>query len=457
MRIIKLRKSGWIEKQGLQYVSPSFQICDLGRAYRLKDSSEELGFAKHGTLQEWQDNVGTYCYGNHLLIFSLCTSLSGTMLKFVPEINSSIFNFVGKSSIGKTTALRVAASVWGNKRFIQQWRATSNALEAIAESHNDNLLILDELSQSSGKDISEAFYMLGNSRGKSRMKTDSTLRQAKSWRLMILSSGEVGIADKIEEAGGKVKAGQLVRAIDIDANVGEHGIFNCLHGTPSGSDLSNLLSRNTGKYYGTVAEEFIKQLTRDITECDLTDAIQNEFGNAKQRIYNKFDLSNAHGQVQRVANVFALVETTGVLAVNLGIFQTTQEQIQESVDFVFERWLSERGRGTAEDVDIVEKLQDWILQNEARFRDWDFPDSKVLNALGFKKIRQNEDKIYYVLPSLFSREFCKDFVGLGYKPLRNILKDKGVMEVYADGRNPTINLPDDSRKKMVALRIKMKN
>ena len=450
MRIIKLCKSGWIEGQGLQYVCPSFQIVDLDKKYRLKDSFESE-VVKQGNLQDWQDNVAKYCYGNHLLVFSLCVALSGVILKFVPGINSTIFNFVGKSSIGKTTALRVAASVWGNKRFIQQWRATSNALEAIAESHNDNLLILDELSQSSGKDISETFYMLGNSRGKNRMKSDSTLRKAKSWSLMILSSGEVGIADKIEEGGGKVKAGQLVRAIDIDANVGGYGIFNCLHSMPSGSDLSNLLNQNTGKYYGIVAEEFVRQLTRDITECDLTDAIQNEFGNAKQHIYSEFNLKEAHGQVQRVANVFALVEVTGVLAVNFGIFQTTQEQIQESIDFVFERWLSERGRGAVEDIDIVEKLQDWILQNEARFRDWNFPDLKVLNALGYKKIRQNEDKIYYVLPEAFRKEFCRKELGQSPKSVRKFLAEKSILKVDLNDQDERVSMPYRNRKRMTTL------
>ena len=377
------------------------------------------------------------------------------MLRFTSGINSTIFNLIGKSSIGKTTALRVAASVWGNKRFIQQWRATSNALEAIAESRNDNLLILDELSQSSGKDISETFYMLGNSRGKSRMKSDSTLRKAKSWCLMILSSGEVGIADKIEEGGGKVKAGQLVRAIDIDANVGEYGIFNCLHDISSGSDLSNLLSQNTGKYYGTVAEAFIRQLTKDVTECDLTNAIQNEFGNAKQRIYKKFDLGDAHGQVQRVANVFALVETTGVFAVNLGVFRTTQEGIQESIDFVFGRWFSERGRGAAEEVDIIEKLQDWILQNEDRFRNWDFPDAKVLNALGYKKTMQNEDKIYYVLPEAFRKEFCGKELGQSPKSVRKFLAEKFILKVDTYNQDEKITLPDKSRKRMTVLVFKI--
>ena len=35
------------------------------------------------------------------------------------------FHFRGGSSIGKTTTLQIAASVWGNRDFIRSWRATS--------------------------------------------------------------------------------------------------------------------------------------------------------------------------------------------------------------------------------------------------------------------------------------------------------------------------------------------
>lgn len=53
----------------------------------------------------------------------------------------------GDSSSGKTTALKVAASVFGGASYLQRWRTTDNALEAIAAQHCDGLLILDELAQ----------------------------------------------------------------------------------------------------------------------------------------------------------------------------------------------------------------------------------------------------------------------------------------------------------------------
>jgi putative DNA primase/helicase len=40
----------------------------------------------------------------------------------------------------------VAASVYGGASYLQRWRTTDNALEAIAAQHSDCLLILDELS-----------------------------------------------------------------------------------------------------------------------------------------------------------------------------------------------------------------------------------------------------------------------------------------------------------------------
>ena len=102
----------------------------------------------------------------------------------------------------------MAASVWGktdkentSDTFVQQWRAADNALESIAEAHNDGLLILDDLGQVDAKNIGKIAYMLGNQNGKSRSNTEISLKQIKSWRLMGLSSGEVSLEDKLNEAG----------------------------------------------------------------------------------------------------------------------------------------------------------------------------------------------------------------------------------------------------------------
>lgn len=121
----------------------------------------------------------------------------------------------GGSSCGKTTACHVAASVWGDKSHVRSWRATDNALEGMAALHNDNLLVLDEVGQIKARALDESVYMLANGSGKARAGRDGGLRKQYRWQTIILSSGELGLADKLAEDGRKARAGQDVRFAGI--------------------------------------------------------------------------------------------------------------------------------------------------------------------------------------------------------------------------------------------------
>ena len=140
------------------------------------------------------------------------------------------FSFEGGSSSGKTTALQVAASVWGGPVHVKSWRLTDNALESVATLHNDGLLILDEVGQVNARVLSEAAYMLANGSGKSRSGRDGSLRRSHVWRLIFLSSGELGLADKLAESGMKSKAGQEVRFVGLPV---DKTMLTALHGLPS--------------------------------------------------------------------------------------------------------------------------------------------------------------------------------------------------------------------------------
>jgi putative DNA primase/helicase len=106
--------------------------------------------------------------------------------------------------IGKSTALAVAGSVWGGGEhggYVRPWRATANGLEGVALGYCDALLCLDELAQISARDAGEVAYMLANGAGKSRSARDGSVRPAARWRVLFLSSGEIGLADKVAGTG----------------------------------------------------------------------------------------------------------------------------------------------------------------------------------------------------------------------------------------------------------------
>lgn len=71
--------------------------------------------------------------------FALSCSFAGPLLKLA-GLEGGCFAFEGGSSSGKTTALKVAASVWGGEAHVRAWRTTDNGLEGLAALHNDNVL-----------------------------------------------------------------------------------------------------------------------------------------------------------------------------------------------------------------------------------------------------------------------------------------------------------------------------
>ena len=88
---------------------------------------------------------------------------------------------------------------------------------------NGSLLALDELGEVSGREAGAAAYMLANGAGKARADRAGHARRSARWRVMILSSGELSLADKMAEGGARIAAGQAVRLLDLAADTRAHG------------------------------------------------------------------------------------------------------------------------------------------------------------------------------------------------------------------------------------------
>jgi putative DNA primase/helicase len=74
---------------------------------------------------------------------------------------------------------------------------------------------------------------------------------------MILSTGELGIADKIREGGKRVRAGQEIRILDLDADAGKgSGIFDS-----DGAKIADEIRAAAAEAsYGTAGPAFIKAI-----------------------------------------------------------------------------------------------------------------------------------------------------------------------------------------------------
>jgi putative DNA primase/helicase len=375
---------------------------------------EEIVFQAHmplvdhheskGTLQEWQQHIAQYCVDNSRLCFGVSVAFAAPLLHLLGEENGG-FNLRGPSSGGKTTALKVALSVYGGEKMLHSWRATANGLESIAALHNDCLLCLDELGKLEPKIAGEIAYFLVNGGGKQRSERSGFARKKQVWRLLFLSSGEVGLPDLIRQSGQIVRGGHEVRVVDINAFPGHYGIFEHLHFAPSGDALSRLLCANAEKYHGTAGKSFIQKLIGDIPEN--VERIRKHI----EQFKHENTPPAANGQVLRVLNRFALIAAAGTLATELGITGWPKEDAAWAAKKCFEAWLENRGGISAQEgQEMLRHVRHFFeLHGNARFTVIDDGDERItINRAGYKRWDQGNWH-FFVLTECFKQDICAGF------------------------------------------------
>lgn len=373
-----------------------------------------------GSLHDWQQHIARYCMGNSRLLFACSASFASPLLHLL-ELENGGFHIRGPSSIGKTTTLRVAASVWSSPGFLQSWRATANGLEATAALHNDTLLCLDEISQADPKEVGDIAYTLANGMGKARSRKTGDLQKISHWRLLFLSTGEVGLAYILSEAGKKSRAGQETRLIDIPADTGVHGLFEELHGFQDGAQLAKHLTQATTQYYGVAAREFLSKLTANV------DAIKSQAHEIMRNIQGSLLPKDACGQVERVLSRMALVGAAGEIATSLGITGWEEGAANAAVVVSFNAWIESRGNTQSlEKQQLIDQVCRFFqLHGSSRFSPWIEPEdeTKTYNRAGFWKNDASGTR-FHVFPRAFREEICQ---GFEMKFANKVLKENGLL------------------------------
>lgn len=227
-----------------------------------------------GTMEGWRE-IAELCVGNSRLSFALCAAFAGPLLR-PAGLEGGGFSFEGGSSSGKTTALQIAASVWGGPNMSEAGGLRTTGLKASPALHNDNVLILDEMGQVNGRVLAECAYMLANGQGKGRSNREGGIRRSQNWRLLFLSSGELGLSDKLAENGLKSRGGQEVRFVGLPV---DSSMLTSLHGLPDAGAVANRIKQLASEHYGHAGHDFLQKLT----QTETLNTVRSEIGTAMAR------------------------------------------------------------------------------------------------------------------------------------------------------------------------------
>jgi hypothetical protein len=186
----------------------SFSPKDAGEA------AEGRAFCRgpRGTWEGWLDAVSE-AGGYHGVMYALWASLAAPLVEML-DIPSPIVDWSAPDGTGKTTAVMLAASVWGhpeesgggiNGQVIRGWDQTQVALEHLCATRAHLPIILNDTKKRHRHlDMGHAIFMLHEGQGRGRGTVAGGTNASAGWRSVIMSTGEAKITDYAGAADGGI-------------------------------------------------------------------------------------------------------------------------------------------------------------------------------------------------------------------------------------------------------------
>lgn len=398
------------------FLSGEFDSVELAPTYA---SAQRL--SEEGTLEEWRATVAKLCAGNPLLVFAICVSLAGVILRPTRQEGGG-FHFYGSSSTGKSTALKIANGLWTSVADLLSWSGTTNGINANAAACNDRTLILDEIGAGgANQDLTQVIYTASNGSQKQRANRDgnkSDVGQAASWLSMILSSGEKTVRGILAQRGMEVPPGCEIRLVDIRVD----NMFMNLHGYESADAFGKALSEAYEKFYGTVGPAFIEMIVANLKDIDAQDIfnIEKTLIASSERAFNAQD--------HRVARRIATACLAGELATAAGITGWKPNEPRTAAQFVWDQYVEGLPTlGSREEQQVFDIVRYFLaVSDHELFGSIHVEPDKTrpVKIVGWKGELYGEE-LFCMRTEVFKEKVCKPRIEDSFA--RNVLKKYGYL------------------------------
>jgi hypothetical protein len=199
------RQFGWIDDEATGFV--------LGNQMILKDevvfnppSKSTIGmfpaFERQGTLDEWREIIDFYNKpGFELHQFATCAGFGSILMQFIDDIACAALHLYSKESgLGKTTAMKAAASIWGDPaELVINEQDTHNTKMNRSEVLHNLPLLIDELTNAESKALSTLAlqFTTGKQRGRLVSGGNAERLRGEPWSLLALTTGNTSIIERI--------------------------------------------------------------------------------------------------------------------------------------------------------------------------------------------------------------------------------------------------------------------
>lgn len=233
--------------------------------------------------------------------FQLAPALgvAGVLVDLLQLDASPIVALTGTSTRGKSTTLRIAASMWGSPRdgdgFVHSFDSTPAARRAIAERHSGTVTVLDEAgADGTPAGFTKLLFDLADAGGRARATPTGGLQAARSSRGLTLLSAERSVLELASAGRAAPPNGALARCADIDVS-----------GHPTLDAAAIGAVEAVRVHHGHAGPAFAAWIYRHHASADERDALRVAIETDAARLAN-----GASPFVRRAASIFAVLLAT---------------------------------------------------------------------------------------------------------------------------------------------------
>lgn len=196
--------------------------------------------------------------GHEQFQFILYAGFGSALVHFFGEPTGAPISLYGGRGQGKTTACKMALSIYGKpNRLMVSWKtgATLNAVLKSCAIMGSVPFLIDEFSNAFGAELSDALYAMGNGRDKMRSDTAGNLKMdGLTWALTTFATTNSSLHDKVSVLKDDATA-EISRLLELhwDAadTISHHTMLR--------------LQEEIEPHYGSVGREYIQYIVENYT------------------------------------------------------------------------------------------------------------------------------------------------------------------------------------------------
>lgn len=333
----------------------------------------------------------------------LAASFASPLLSIVGALPFFVHLWGVDSGTGKTVALMLAASVWGNPalgNLTQTFNGTQVGQERTAAFLNHLPMCLDELQLTKNSKGQTNFdvYQLAQGVGRARGRKTGGLEKTPTWDCCFLTTGESPLTSLSSGAGA------VNRVIDIECTSGTVAISD-------GHRISSMLKQN----YGFAGEKFVEKLYSD-------EKVKDEI----RSLYQDYFAELCAGDSTEKQAMAAAAILTADFAATAWYFKDDQAlTVGEIREFLASKEAVSAGNRA------YEFICGWVAKNANKF--YDDASEETPNGDVYGKI---EDGFAWII----STEFDRAMQEAGYSPAatKSYLKSNNLLLARGGGKGITL-------------------